>query len=828
MNKSRKRLYRSRVRCSNCGKEVDGDYKREHVSRVHGNDEQIKFIPLVDQKQKKLSFGIMTSGKTNEIMMPTEATSYKEESSSIKDMTDNNEHTEEVKVKIPNLLAVEAVVEDIQPTMDKAENNDKEHEPIGYHHSAKTDRRDHPHQPLLGEYNRKQLDQGSGTRDFNPDLFKKYPWASFDTTTKSIVCFPCQKFLSDSTFTYSNWKKPERLVKHGKSGNHRLAMSKWIISKVNKKHQTSVLVQLDTTHKDMVQKNRNYLKVIVESILYTAQQNIPQRGHEEDTSMIGQQSDINRGNLIELLHLRCKDIPWLANRLNSNLEAHRQWLSPEIQNEILKIASNLVLKEISKNVREAGKFSLIVDETSDVGNREQVAVCLRYVNNEQPTETFVGFYEAKSTTGETLFQIVLEVINCLELHVEDIVGQCYDGASNMTGKEKGVAKRIQEVSPKAIYVHCYGHRLNLALQDTLEKNTVIRNALGVIQSIHNFFNSPKRENVLRSVEMPADLEATPYIKLKSLSETRWSCRWEAVKAIDQQPERIIIALLKLSNNKDAKTSVDARGLVKAMLEFQFLLGLQTLKVIFSNTNSLARYLQGHEVDVITAKATCDATMKTLSGCRDEEMFSLVWEKAKKTAKIIREMASESDEDKTSRRKKNPSKRLQALVGEISEEEPSLSLIPIFANEDNNILMSLAKIVLGDGGEESFKLVSNFYNVDEDLLMAEAAIFHNLEDVNFKSANDIVKYLSSNSLSETLPHFTEISKTLATIPVTSCSAERSFSCLRRLKTYLRSTMSQERLHALGLLSIERHYVNRVDIDTIIDEFGRQKGRNNMFF
>ncbi|QQP40686.1 Uncharacterized protein FKW44_014820 [Caligus rogercresseyi] len=514
MNKSRKRLYRSRVRCSNCGKEVDGDYKREHVSRVHGNDEQ----------QKKLSFGIMTNGKTNEMMIPTEATSYKEESSSIKDITtDNNEHTEELKVKIPNLLAVEAVVEDIQPTMDKAENNDNENR-LPSQSSTPT-----------------SLDQGSGTRDFNPELFKKYPWASFDTPPKSIVCFPCQKFLSDSTFTYSNWKKPERLVKHGKSASD--------IS----------LGQLDTTHKDMVQKNRHYLKVIVESILYTAQQNIPQRGHEEDTSMIGQQSDINRGNLIELLHLRCRDIPWLANRLNSNLEAHRH---------------------------------LIVDETSDVGNREQVAVCLRYVNNEQPTETFVGFYEAKSTTGETLFQIVLEVINYLELHVDDIVGLCYDGASNMTGKEKVVAKRIQEVSPKAIYVHCYGHLLNLALQDTLEKNTVIRNALGVIQSIHNFFNSPKRENVLRSVEMPADLEATPYIKLKSLSETRWSCRWEAVKAIDQQPERIIIALLKLSNNKDAKTSVDARGLVKAMLEFQFLLGHQTLKVIFSNTNFLARYLQG--------------------------------------------------------------------------------------------------------------------------------------------------------------------------------------------------------------------------------------------
>ncbi|QQP40399.1 Hypothetical protein FKW44_014420 [Caligus rogercresseyi] len=72
-------------------------------------------------------------------------------------------------MKILNLLAVEAVVEDLQPTMDKTENR-----PIGYHHSAKTDMRDHPHQPLLDEYKREQLDQGSGTRDFNPDLFKKY------------------------------------------------------------------------------------------------------------------------------------------------------------------------------------------------------------------------------------------------------------------------------------------------------------------------------------------------------------------------------------------------------------------------------------------------------------------------------------------------------------------------------------------------------------------------------------------------------------------------------------------------------------------------------
>ncbi|XP_066941052.1 zinc finger MYM-type protein 1-like [Macrobrachium rosenbergii] len=251
-----------------------------------------------------------------------------------------------------------------------------------------------PNQPILGEYHRKRLPNEKGTRDFNPDLFKKYPWTSFQMSTKSIVCFPCEKFLRDHSFAFSNWEKPERLAKHAQSNSHKLAMSKWIALKINKRQEISVLVQLDNAHRDMVKKNRAYLRVTVESILFTAQQNIPQRGHSEDRSNIGQDSDVNRGNLIELLHLRCRDIPWLAEKLNSQLATHQQWLSPDIQNEILNIPSDLVLKNISKAVGKTGKFSIIVDETTDVSNKEQVSVCLHYIHNGQPAETI---QEAAST-----------------------------------------------------------------------------------------------------------------------------------------------------------------------------------------------------------------------------------------------------------------------------------------------------------------------------------------------------------------------------------------------------------------------------------------------
>ena len=41
-------------------------------------------------------------------------------------------------------------------------------------------------------------------------------------------------------------------------------------------------------------------------------------------------------------------------------------------------------------------------------------------------------------------------------------GQCYDGATNMAGHRSGVAKQLGDEEPRANFVHCYGHSLNLA------------------------------------------------------------------------------------------------------------------------------------------------------------------------------------------------------------------------------------------------------------------------------------------------------------------------------------------------------------------------------
>ena len=63
----------------------------------------------------------------------------------------------------------------------------------------------------------------------------------------------------------------------------------------------------------------------------------------------------------------------------------------------------------------------------------------------------------------------------------------------------------------------------------------------------------------------------------------------------------------------------------------------------------------------------------------------------------------------------------------------------------------------------------------------------------------------------------------TLPVTVATAERSFSKLKLIKTYLRNTMQDDRLSGLVALSIENAESRKLDVSKIIDDFASRKAR-----
>ena len=324
------------------------------------------------------------------------------------------------------------------------------------------------------------------------------------------------------------------------------------------------------------------MRVIIETLMFTAVQNIALRGATESRENIQDVSDINRGNFLELLSFKARDHSWLQDKLSHVVKEKASWTSPAIQNEILTILSEFALRRIEAEIKESKYFALIADETSDIARDEQLSVCFSYVINGVKKETFVGFNKVAKTDGESLCEALKEIISKFGLESANCVGYCFDGAANMSGKNKGVATRLQEDCPLALYVHCYGHRLNLAIQSSLTGVLPLKNSLGVIQSLYNFIEaSPKRHSIFCDTEVSNNNNS--FVRtLKSQGVTRWACHWESVKAVYEELTRIVTCLLTLYEDKDPKTSHEAKSLLIAVSDFHFLLGLCTLYVCYDN------------------------------------------------------------------------------------------------------------------------------------------------------------------------------------------------------------------------------------------------------
>ena len=114
-------------------------------------------------------------------------------------------------------------------------------------------------------------------------------------------------------------------------------------------------------------------------------------------------------------------------------QKHAQWTSSAIQNELLQIIADLVKERIVNDVKSSGWYGIILDETSDITRIEQVSLCLSYCVDGIKKEAFVGFYATKSTEGQVLYQLVKDSISELNLELENIVGNAFDGAANMNG-----------------------------------------------------------------------------------------------------------------------------------------------------------------------------------------------------------------------------------------------------------------------------------------------------------------------------------------------------------------------------------------------------------
>ena len=155
-------------------------------------------------------------------------------------------------------------------------------------------------------------------------------------------------------------------------------------------------------------------------------------------------------------------------------------------------------------------FSLIADKTRDISGSEQLSVSLRWVDETYTIhEDLVALVEVEMTDAETLTSTLKDVLLCCNLQLSQCRGQAYDGASNMAGHISGVSTRINREEPRALYVHCLAHSLNLCLQDCTRYCDCVKNALSLASDLARLIHaSPKRLGLFKNLKAEMNLQTT--------------------------------------------------------------------------------------------------------------------------------------------------------------------------------------------------------------------------------------------------------------------------------------------------------------------------------
>ena len=144
-----------------------------------------------------------------------------------------------------------------------------------------------------------------------------------------------------------------------------------------------------------------------------------------------------------------------------------------------------------------------MDETTDCSNKEQVVLVIRWVDEDLTVhESFIGLYSVPAIDVNTLTTIIKDSLVWMNLSMNKIRGQFYDGASNLVGAKKGVSKQIMDIERRALFTHCYGDTLNLACSDAVKGCKVLKSTLETTREINKVikFSPKKRSNLSRSEE----------------------------------------------------------------------------------------------------------------------------------------------------------------------------------------------------------------------------------------------------------------------------------------------------------------------------------------
>ncbi|XP_046862828.1 52 kDa repressor of the inhibitor of the protein kinase-like [Xenia sp. Carnegie-2017] len=455
----------------------------------------------------------------------------------------------------------------------------------------------------------------------------------------------------------------------------------------------------------------------------------------------------------------------------------------------------MLSSRIVEEVKHAKYFSILMDEATDCANIEQMSLVIRFVDKQfLIREDFLGF------------------IPC----TEGLSGEGYDGAGNMAGKYSGAA-RIMAIQEKAVTAR-----------------TKYDGCSSCDVRVLSIF--PKRFDLLKKI-IKKELPNCRHKVIIDVCKTRWVARIDGLLNFIEAFPAIVQCLDEIKDNVDGHwndgSTEKANGLYHSIVNFQFILVLVIVSGFLEITRPLTVQLQDSSLDANAAREKVSLLFVMLERFRsDIERKHETWFKnAADLAEAVGTLRALYSI--RSHRPNTPAESileyyrrvvsipfLDHLISEIKKRfsERNLNILDATYGMPKNVLSN------PEGWKERFSQFLNKYKDDlpqPRLLPTELEMWFEKcrlsKDSLPSNLGDVLKFADKATFPNILTGFL----IFATIPVTTCTCERSVSTLRRLKTYLRNSMSESRLSALAMLNVHREIP--LDIDEVIDLFAKKHPR-----
>ncbi|XP_076066039.1 uncharacterized protein LOC143039686 [Oratosquilla oratoria] len=205
--------------------------------------------------------------------------------------------------------------------------------------------------------------------------------------------------------------------------------------------------------------------------------------------------------------------------------------------EVVQILGNFFKENTVQQLR-TNKFSIIIDETTDLSTTKSCTVIVRFYDSDTNLlETkfldLIDVYEGENaggSTGQNLFNMLVTTFERYRIPMNNLIGFAADGAANIFGTHNSVCSRLYSNFPGITAIKCVSHSIHLCCSDACK--VLPRQTEDLIRNVYSFFShSAKRVHEFKEFQVYCKVK--PH-KMLHACQTRWLSLHSAVKRMLEQ------------------------------------------------------------------------------------------------------------------------------------------------------------------------------------------------------------------------------------------------------------------------------------------------------